>query len=157
MGLKKLVSRLGFFLLAMAVLGYPLAVYGQSGSKNEGSSSKTKDQEALNVTVEGRQVVLTDEEDGSGSKDDPASQKYGIQVTRVVVEGGRELNELHGSVLQYLETRKNKKLIRKFQRGENLIVKGKLRTDNRQHWLEVTTIQLASPTDSEHHGSDSKL
>lgn len=59
MGLKKLVSRLGFFLLAMAVLGYPLAVYGQSGSKNEGSSSKTKDQEALNVTVEGRQVVLT--------------------------------------------------------------------------------------------------
>ncbi|MEO0248481.1 MAG: hypothetical protein ABIN58_02835 [candidate division WOR-3 bacterium] len=138
-----------FPIMILSALSLALAIYVWAGSQDKGSSSKAGMGGAvLKVTVVGEHQPLDSGSDTKGSET-KERQPFGLRVTRITSEDGRELIEMKGVVLEYRDTNKSNDLIKKHASGDTLMIKGNL--DLRDKVLEVESFKKV-----EAPGSDSK-
>ena len=83
---------------------------------------------------------------GAGAQCSIYGHKHSLKVTKAVA-AGKELPEMNGWVLHYLETDKSQDLINKHH-GENLTVTGRIYPNERV--LEVASIEPEQPKKPEH-------
>jgi hypothetical protein len=138
-----------FPITILSALSLALAVYVWAGSQDKGSSGKAgMDGAVLKVTVVGEHYSLDSGSETKGSET-KEGQPFGLKVTRITSDDGRELTEMKGLVLEYRNTNKSRDLIKKHTPGDTLMIKGKL--DLREKILEVESFKKV-----EAPGSDSK-
>ncbi len=124
MSIARTISRWGFLSIVIVVLGWLV-----SCTAREGISETEKEQpDVIRVTVEGTNFCLgcsLKKNKGAGAQCSIFGHKHALEVTKVVAEDGKELTEMRGWVLHYLETEKSQDLIKKHH-GEKLTITGKV-------------------------------
>ena len=116
-----MVVFLGSFLL--------VAVTGVAFGEQKPAVAAEKDQPAVvQASVEGKNFCLgcaLKKEKGAKAQCSLYGHKHALKVSKAVSEDGKELTEMKGWVLHYLETEKSEHLIKEHH-GEKLTIKGKI-------------------------------
>ena len=100
---------------------------------------------AIKATVEGRNFCVgcaLKSKQGAGAQCNALGHKHAFKVTRVVGADGKEMADMGGWVLHYLDTDKSQELLTKHH-GEKLTIVGIIYPQERV--LEVTSFDKPAP------------
>ena len=100
---------------------------------------------AIKATVEGRNFCVgcaLKSKQGAGAQCNALGHKHAFKVTRVVGADGKEMADMGGWVLHYLDTDKSQELLTKHH-GEKLTIVGIIYPQERV--LEVTSFDKSAP------------
>ncbi len=119
-----LLTRTMFLTVAVSVACLPTVVYADEGTAKK--EEKPVPAGVIHADVEGKNFCLgcaLKKKKGAAAQCSLFGHKHSLRVSRATGEDGKELADLKGWVLHYLENEKSKALIREHH-GENVKLSG---------------------------------
>lgn len=145
MNTVKRIGVWGIFAVAIAAMCWltPVQAGGPEGKAEKPQAEAASG--AIQATLEGKNFCVgcaLKSQKGAGAQCNALGHKHAFKVTRVVGADGKEMADMVGWVLHYLDTDKTQELLTKHH-GERLTIKGIIYPQERV--LEVNAFDKLAP------------
>ncbi len=131
-------------ILFASLLGIAIAGYALAQDHPEHPTKKTAQLEVIDATVVGENICVgcsIEKEKGAAAQCSKYGHRHALKVTTATT-AGKEIPEMKGWVLHYLETDNGQPMIKEHH-GEVLTLKGKIYSEERV--FEVLTVEAKKP------------